>query len=116
MEDVWRRIHRKCRAIEDGFVHKDGIWSLQNETTKERTTQSYLRVDEEGISAFENLIRQILMSSGSTTFTNIANTSMIFLNHKSKQMGGKYSHHLFADQKFDEGGAKGMLMANLVST
>ena len=53
--------------------HKDGVWALQNEVTKERTAQAYLRVDDEGLKAFENRIRQVLMSSGATTFTKIAN-------------------------------------------
>ncbi len=35
--------------------------------------QAFLRVDDEGLKAFENRIRQVLMSSGSTTFTKIAN-------------------------------------------
>ncbi len=57
----------------ESFVHKDGVWALQNELTKERTAQAFLRVDDEGLKAFENRIRQVLMSSGSTTFTKIAN-------------------------------------------
>lgn len=35
--------------------------------------QAFLRVDDEGLKAFENRVRQVLMSSGSTTFTKIAN-------------------------------------------
>ena len=35
--------------------------------------QAFLRVDDEGLKAFENRIRQVLMSSGQTTFTKIAN-------------------------------------------
>ena len=34
---------------------------------------AYLRVDEEAQRTFENRVRQILMSSGSTTFTKIIN-------------------------------------------
>jgi pre-mRNA-processing factor 8 len=30
-------------------------------------------VDDDGLKAFENRVRQVLMSSGSTTFTKIAN-------------------------------------------
>lgn len=67
------RILPKIRMIAEGFAHKDGVWALQNEITKERTAQAFLRVDDEGLKAFENRIRQILMSSGSTTFTKIAN-------------------------------------------
>ena len=35
--------------------------------------QAFLRVDDTSIRTFENRIRQVLMSSGSTTFTKIAN-------------------------------------------
>ena len=57
----------------EGFASKDGVWSLQNQHSKERTAQAFLRVDDEAMKAFENRVRQILMSSGSTTFTKIAN-------------------------------------------
>ncbi|BHF71934.1 Pre-mRNA-processing-splicing factor 8 [Sparganum proliferum] len=50
-----------------------GVWHLQNEVTKERTAQCYLRVDEESMQRFHNRVRQILMASGSTTFTKIVN-------------------------------------------
>ena len=53
--------------------NKDGVWNLQNEQTKERTAQAFLRVDDEGLEAFENRIRQVFMSSGATTFSKIAN-------------------------------------------
>jgi pre-mRNA-processing factor 8 len=49
------------------------VWKLQNENTKEITAQAFIKVDEEGIKRFENRVRQILMASGSTTFTKIAN-------------------------------------------
>ena len=55
------------------YAGRDGVWALQNEATKERTAQAFLRVDDEAIGLFENRVRQILMSSGSTTFTKIAN-------------------------------------------
>ncbi|MFS7947918.1 hypothetical protein Hanom_Chr06g00553791 [Helianthus anomalus] len=51
----------------------DGVWNLQNEQTKERTSVAFLRVDDEHMQAFENLVRQILMSSGSTAFTKVVN-------------------------------------------
>ena len=57
----------------EGFANKDGVWARQNIHTKERTAQAFLRVDDEALKAFENRVRQILMSSGSTTFTKIAN-------------------------------------------
>lgn len=67
------RILPKCRTANVEFVHRDGIWHLQNEMTKERTAQCFLKVDEESMQKFHNRIRQILMSSGSTTFTKIVN-------------------------------------------
>ena len=54
-------------------VHKDGVWNLQNEATKEVTAQAFLRIDDYSIKRFENRIRHVLMSSGATTFTKIAN-------------------------------------------
>lgn len=67
------RILPKVRMAAEGFASKDGVWQLQNEATKERTAQAFLRVDDEHMKVFENRVRQILMSSGSTTFTKIAN-------------------------------------------
>ncbi|SBT31059.1 pre-mRNA-processing-splicing factor 8, putative (PRPF8) [Plasmodium ovale wallikeri] len=52
---------------------KEGTWKLQNEVTKEITAEAYLKVSESSMKRFENRVRQILMSSGSTTFTKIAN-------------------------------------------
>eukprot|EP00941_MAST-03F_sp_MAST-3F-sp1_P001836 g1836.t1 len=74
MEGFDVRILPKCRmASGSDFTNRDGVWNLQNERTKERTAQAFLRVDESGITTFQNRIRQILMSSGSTTFTKVAN-------------------------------------------
>ena len=67
------RILPKIRAGTEEFSQKDGIWKLQNESTKEITAQAFIKVDEEGVKKFENRVRQILMASGSTTFTKIAN-------------------------------------------
>ena len=39
------------------------MWSLQNEATKERTAQAYLRVDDEGLKTFENRIRQVRLAA-----------------------------------------------------
>ncbi|CAI5475746.1 unnamed protein product [Closterium sp. Yama58-4] len=60
-------------SARETFGQKDGVWALQNEATKERTAQAFLRVDDEHLKLFETRVRQILMSSGSTTFTKIAN-------------------------------------------
>ena len=67
------RILPKIRNQNDEFPVKDSVWSLVNNDTKERTAHAFLQVTEEDIQKFNNRIRQILMSSGSTTFTKIAN-------------------------------------------
>lgn len=68
------RILPKIRMSQEAFSNtKDGVWNLQNEQTKERTAVAFLRVDDEHMKVFENRVRQILMSSGSTTFTKIVN-------------------------------------------
>lgn len=67
------RILPKIRNKNDEFPVKDSVWSLVDNTTKERTAHAFLQVTEEDIQKFNNRIRQILMSSGSTTFTKIAN-------------------------------------------
>lgn len=41
------------------------------QVTKERTAQCFLRVDDESMQRFHNRVRQILMASGSTTFTKV---------------------------------------------
>jgi pre-mRNA-processing factor 8 len=65
------RLLPKCRQVNEQFTLTEGVWNLINESTKERTAQAFLRVDEKGVQAFSNRIRQVLMSSGSTTFTKI---------------------------------------------
>lgn len=67
------RILPKIRNQNDEFPTKDSVWSLVDNSTKERTAHAFLQVTEEDIAKFNNRIRQILMSSGSTTFTKIAN-------------------------------------------
>ncbi|KAJ2855967.1 Pre-mRNA-processing-splicing factor 8, partial [Coemansia erecta] len=67
------RILPKCRQLSDGAAAQDGTWALVDDRSKERTATAFLRVDEQSIQRFNNRIRQILMSSGSTTFTKIAN-------------------------------------------
>lgn len=65
------RILPKSRAEE--FNTNDSVWQLTNNETKERTAYAFLQVTEADVAKFNNRIRQILMSSGSTTFTKIAN-------------------------------------------
>ncbi|GAB7344574.1 hypothetical protein MBLNU457_3072t1 [Dothideomycetes sp. NU457] len=67
------RILPKIRNQNEEFPTKDSVWSLVDNATKERTAHAFLQVSEEDIAKFNNRIRQILMSSGSTTFTKIAN-------------------------------------------
>ncbi|KAH8098773.1 U5 snRNA binding protein [Aureococcus anophagefferens] len=67
------RVKPKCRMHLEALAHRDGVWNLQNDATKEMTAQAFLRVDEQSLRTFENRVRQVLMSSGSTTFTKIAN-------------------------------------------
>jgi pre-mRNA-processing factor 8 len=67
------RILPKIRSNVEEFTLSEGVWNLINETTKERNAVAYLRVDEVQMQRFANRVRQILMSSGSTTFTKIVN-------------------------------------------
>ena len=61
----------QCRTTNEELKHRDGVWNLQHELTKERTAQCFLRVDDESMQRFHNRVRQILMASGSTTFTKV---------------------------------------------
>lgn len=61
-----------------GITHKvKGVYinvlPCIHQVTKERTAQCFLRVDNESLGRFHNRVRQILMASGSTTFTKIVN-------------------------------------------
>lgn len=67
------RILPKIRNLNNEFPIKDSVWSLVDHRSKERTAHAFLQVSDEHVTAFNNRIRQILMSSGSTTFTKIAN-------------------------------------------
>ncbi|SCZ95974.1 BZ3500_MvSof-1268-A1-R1_Chr8-1g09920 [Microbotryum saponariae] len=67
------RILPTCRVSNEAFTLKDGTWALQNDATKERTAHAFLRVSDQGIKQFSDRIRQILMSSGATTFSKIIN-------------------------------------------
>lgn len=67
------RILPKCRNLNGEFKASESNWNLVDNETKERTAQAFLQVTHDDIQKFNNRIRQILMSSGSTTFTKIAN-------------------------------------------
>lgn len=49
MKPAQVRILPKCRMVTEGFANKDGVWALQNQATKERTAQAFLRVDDEAL-------------------------------------------------------------------
>ena len=70
---------RQCRTTNEELKHRDGVWNLQHELTKERTAQCFLRVDDESMQRFHNRVRQILMASGSTTFTKVGGRGMAVL-------------------------------------
>ncbi|KAG7252060.1 hypothetical protein CRUP_029763 [Coryphaenoides rupestris] len=62
------RILPKCRTSYEEFTHKDGVWNLQNEVTKERTAQCFLRVDDESMQRFhKQSAARSSCASGSTT-------------------------------------------------
>ena len=65
------RIQPKVKTDSEDFVIKDGVWKLVNEKSRQISALAHVKVGEEFRSKFENRIRQILMASGSTTFTKI---------------------------------------------
>ncbi|XP_026190475.1 pre-mRNA-processing-splicing factor 8 [Cyclospora cayetanensis] len=67
------RILPKIRMQTEEFSQREGVWKLQNEATKEMAAQAFLKVGDDGMRRFENRVRMVLMSSGATTFTKIAN-------------------------------------------
>lgn len=75
------RILPKCRIREESSS-QEGVWDLIDQESKERTAKAFLQVSQDEVDKFNNRIRQILMSSGSTTFTKVAakwNTALIAL-------------------------------------
>lgn len=61
---------------------KEGVWDLIEENTREITAKAYLQVTQEDIEKFQNTIRRILLSAGSSPFTKIAskwNTAILSL-------------------------------------
>lgn len=70
-EEGGRMEGRKHHAqSERGYIY---LLPSIHQVTKERTAQCFLRVDNESLGRFHNRVRQILMASGSTTFTKIVN-------------------------------------------
>lgn len=66
------RILPKIRAGETQDA-RDGVWSLVQSSSGERTSQAHIRVSDAGVLHFNNRIRQVLMSAGATTFSKIIN-------------------------------------------
>lgn len=59
---------------------QDAVWPLVDPVTQERTAYAQVRVSSNAIDRFNNRIRQILMTSGSTTFSKVIdkwNTALI---------------------------------------
>jgi pre-mRNA-processing factor 8 len=50
----------------------DGVWQIHDQISG-NVVLVYIRVSDEALRLFENRVRQVLMSSGSTTFTKIGN-------------------------------------------
>jgi pre-mRNA-processing factor 8 len=67
------RIIPRFRIGSQSCLSKEGVWNLHNEGDSCREAFAYVRVSDEALRLFENRVRQVLMSSGSTTFTKIGN-------------------------------------------
>lgn len=72
MQHFELRILPKVRSG-DVNEQREGVWSLVQAESGERTSQAFVRVSDEGIEAFHNRTRQLLMAAGATTFTKIVN-------------------------------------------
>ncbi|WFD31583.1 Pre-mRNA-processing-splicing factor 8 [Malassezia sp. CBS 17886] len=66
------RILPKVRQA-DMSEQRDGVWSLVQAASGERSAQAYLRVSDEGITSFHNRVRQVLMAAGASPFSKIVN-------------------------------------------
>ena len=51
------RILSKARDALKEFFLKDGVWKLQNESTKDITAKLIIKVDKKGLNNFENRVR-----------------------------------------------------------
>lgn len=65
------RILPNCR-MKESRQSKEGVWDLVDDNSKEITAKAYLQVTQEDIEKFQNVIRRLLMSAGSSPFTKIA--------------------------------------------
>ena len=68
------RLLPKCRSDQGTSGQlTSSVWSLVDFSSQERTAYAFLRVDQASMDKFHNRIRQVLMASGATTFTKVAN-------------------------------------------
>ncbi|KAL0224761.1 hypothetical protein RCL1_002673 [Eukaryota sp. TZLM3-RCL] len=51
----------------------ESAWALQDPHTRERTALAFVRVSKDGMERFNNRVRQILITSTSTTFSKVIN-------------------------------------------
>ena len=75
------RILPNCR-MKESSVSKEGVWDLINENSKEITAKAFLQVTQEDIEKFQNNIKRLISSAGSSPFTKIAskwNTALLSL-------------------------------------
>ena len=73
--DIKNRLPRSVNIInwDDYFVARDDMWNLQDEVTKEQTSQQFRRVEEDAMTGFHYRVWQFLREGGSTTFTKTIN-------------------------------------------
>lgn len=67
------RILPCCRLVHEASFQVDRGWQISKLVNSENDAYAFVRVGDEAMKQFENRIRQVLMSSGSTTFTKISN-------------------------------------------
>lgn len=66
-----RLVPKKGLSSDPTLQNDEAMWTFANTKTMERTGFAAVKVSKESINRFENRVRQILMSSGSTTFAKI---------------------------------------------
>ncbi len=82
------RILPRIRAqASEEMSGRDGTWQLTQEVSKERTATAFLRVSDFGMMQFNNRTRQILMSSGSATFSKVINKVSRVVSSVTLRMG-----------------------------
>ncbi|KAL0204935.1 hypothetical protein P9112_000242 [Eukaryota sp. TZLM1-RC] len=68
------RIVPVSRIGKDAVANRtESTWALQDQITKDRTALAFVRVSKKGMERFNNRVRQILITSASTTFSKVIN-------------------------------------------